>query len=203
MRLIFTWITILILGLGVSGQTASPTPPNEKELAKQAKERVKQAEKAQKEQVKAEQKAAEATRKRMTVDFVQVTKFPSTYVGGIRRIAYVGLGDIAPFRDSGMTVYLLRLSSGYDSTAGVFLPEALTFILDETSAQQYVTAIETLKRKDVYSINRTIPGDVYFEIVQAEAGGRRYFGAKVSCIAIYGGFTTSLMASVGECPLVK
>jgi hypothetical protein len=213
MKAILISITILMSVLSISAKQPETGPTKEQQKAdkkrleeesKLAKQRAEQARKQEKEREKTEKKAAELERKRITVDFVQVTKFPSSYAGGgMRRVAYVGLGDIQPYRDSGITAYLLRLSRGYDSTAGVFLPEALTFVLDENTARQYVAAMEDLKRTDPYSINRTIPGDVYFEVIQADIQGQRYFAAKVSCIAIYGGFTTSLMASVGSCPILN
>lgn len=208
MKLSFTLITILILATWANGQmTPAPSAKDladlQKHIREDEKKRAKLEEKAAKEQAKIDKKAAELERKKMTVDFAQVTRFPSSYVGGMRRLAFVGLGDIQPFRDGDMTVYLVRISSGYDSTAGALFPEALTVAMDEDTARSYVTAIENLKRHDVYSMNRTIPGDVYFEIYQREEQGQRYFIAKVSCVAIYGGFDTSLMASVGSCPSLK
>lgn len=53
--------------------------------------------KAWKQKAKAEAEEAEVQRRKITVDFVQLTKFPSSFVGGTRRLYRIGLGDIDRF----------------------------------------------------------------------------------------------------------
>lgn len=161
---------------------------------------LKEQAKAEKAAAKKAEQDAEQAKAAMTVDFVHLVKFPNDYAdSGKKRIHLVRLGSIEPFHDGDITAYLLEVRSGDESILGLFLPDSVTLVLPELLAKQYIDAVQKQRNSDIYSMNRDIFADVYFEEKKGEIGGRIYFPALVTCIQIYGGFYSKIISTVGNC----
>lgn len=176
-----------------------------REKAKADQEEAKAQKKLAKKQAEAEVKATIDERRRIIVDYYELQRFPSMFVGvGQRRLYRVGLGDFGPFTDSdGLTVYPIMLRNGYDTTYTVPAANSVVFIMSEDFAKSYNATLTQLVRKDVYMRNRVPIGDVYFELFKVVYNNQPYYIAKVDCIAILDGFSSSVRTPVGNCPLVQ
>jgi len=150
--------------------------------------------KVEKEHLKAKKKAAELEQKNMTVDFLQLIKFPSFHVGKPSRVARVALGDIRPITESGMTYYLVEVNGSDDFTMAVPLPDRVTFVLSETMARSVSAELTAIRKGSDKPL-----ADLYFQMLRNEYDGRVYFPAAVTCIA----FVEQSKNAYGNCPLIN
>jgi hypothetical protein len=171
---------------------AQGTGYNGKQPSKEQKKLAKEADKAAKNQ-------AEEQRRSISVEFAQLTRFPSSYLGS-HRLHRIGVEDVQPYTDTGVTYYLLAVTDGNDTTRMVPIWDQVTFVFgDEEMAKQFVAA----KQADLYLRTRTPVTDIYFDLSQKDVAGRRYFFAKVTCLALMDGFSGLIKTPIGNCNLVR
>ncbi len=159
----------------------------------------KDAKKLAKEQEKAAKRAVEQAKRDMTVDFVQLIKFPMQYLNRpALRLERVAITDIQPYRDGADTYYPIALSKETESTRAFPLSDRLTFISDITMAQQLVQHIQGMRSGGIWPADFNPVADVYFQVLQGDLpNGQRYYIARVDCVGVYG--FMSKLTNYGKC----
>ncbi len=204
MKAIITLITILILGLGVSGQGSEfilPPPSSSVKLTKQQqkelKERQKREAEAAKKAKKDAEKAAKAEIAKRTVNFTELTKFPADFVGRPLRVERAVLRDIEPYTEDGITIYLIALEKGNERTWATFSYDEVTFFSNESVARGLVRHIAEMRSGGIWPRDFNPLVDMYFEMVKGDLRGRRFYLARADCVAVYG--FLSRLTRFGNC----